>query len=108
MDARVQDVQRVVTDTWRSLTPHERQPYEMVAQQDLARFAREKRQFEELQRRYTELRFAAEQDGAPPSQSLLMPFQVYLWQSTVMRDLAVTGIHATSGAWDKAPEWLAF
>ena len=54
---------RVVSDTWRSLTVEEREPYEIFAQQDSGRYAREKRHWEELERRYSELRSAAEQDG---------------------------------------------
>ena len=60
----IQDMTRVVGDTWRSLTMLEREPYEMVAQQEVHRHLRDKRIYEDLQRRYAELRFAAEQDGA--------------------------------------------
>ena len=61
---RIQDITRVVGDTWRTLTMVEREPYEMVAQQEVHRYSRDKRIHEDLQRRYAELRFAAEQDGA--------------------------------------------
>ena len=57
------DMARVVGDTWRTLTLEEREPYEMVAAQEMQRYAREKRAYEDLQRKYAELRYAAEQDG---------------------------------------------
>ena len=42
----------------------ERMPYERVASSDMMRYQREQRSYQEVQRRYTELRAAAEQDGA--------------------------------------------
>lgn len=71
--SRGQDMNRVVSDTWRSLTIDEREPYEMFAQQDMGRFAREKRHWEELERRYDELRSAAEQDGETWSHASAAP-----------------------------------
>lgn len=41
----------------------ERMPYERVASSDMMRYQREQRSYQEVQRRYTELRAAAEQDG---------------------------------------------
>ena len=67
MDSNSQSLGRVVTDTWRSLTPEERTPYERVASGDMVRFQREQRAYQEVQRRYSELRAAAEQDGKPCS-----------------------------------------
>lgn len=63
MDSNSQNLGRVVTETWRSLTMEERMPYDRVASSDMVRFQREQRSFQEVQRRYSELRAAAEQDG---------------------------------------------
>ena len=63
VDSTSQNLGRVVTDTWRSLTMEERIPYERVASNDMVRYQREQRSYQEVQRRYTELRAAAEQDG---------------------------------------------
>ena len=63
VDATSQNLGRVVTDTWRSLTLDERMPYERAANIDMMRFQREQRNHQEVQRRYSELRAAAEQDG---------------------------------------------
>ena len=65
MDSDSQNLGRVVTDTWRSLTMDERTPYERGASNDMMRFQREQRSYQEVQRRYSELRAAAEQDGEP-------------------------------------------
>lgn len=45
----------------------ERVPYERAANNDLVKYQREHRAYEEVQRRYSELRAAAEQDGKCPS-----------------------------------------
>lgn len=63
VDSGAPNLGRVVTDTWRSLSLQERMPYESVAGSDMIRFQRENRSYQEVQRRYTELRAAAEQDG---------------------------------------------
>ncbi len=46
----VEEMARVVGETWKSLSPAEKQPYEAVAQAEMAAFLQNKRAFEVLHR----------------------------------------------------------
>ncbi|KAK9830484.1 hypothetical protein WJX72_011976 [[Myrmecia] bisecta] len=67
------DMARVIGETWRTLTPEDRGPYEVIAQQEVARYVREKRVYDELQRRYSELHYAAQQAGLLGAQEAPAP-----------------------------------
>jgi hypothetical protein len=62
----VEEMARVVGETWKSLSPAEKQPYETVAQAEMAAFLQNKRAFEVLHRQYSALHYAAQEAGAHP------------------------------------------
>lgn len=59
------DMARVVGETWRTLTPKERAPYEGLARQETVCYEKEKRVHEEKQRHYTSLYHKAAAAGMP-------------------------------------------
>lgn len=59
----VEEMARVVGETWKSLSPAEKQPYEAVAQAEMAAFLQNKRAFEVLHRQYSALHYAAQEAG---------------------------------------------
>lgn len=57
MDMR--ELSKVVGDTWRGLKPKDREHYESKARKETARYLSERRQFDDLQRMYTEMHSSA-------------------------------------------------
>lgn len=72
MRIEFKDMARVVGETWRTLTPKERSPYETVARQESMCYEKEKRVHEEKHRHYTSLYHKAAAAGRQPT-SLLLP-----------------------------------
>jgi hypothetical protein len=60
----IEEMSRVVGETWKSLSAAEKQPYEQVAQQEMGTFLQSKRVFEGLHRQYSQLHYAAQEAGA--------------------------------------------
>lgn len=67
MRIEFKDMARVVGETWRTLTPKERAPYETLARQETVCYEKEKRVHEEKHRHYTSLYHRAAAAGSPPA-----------------------------------------
>lgn len=59
----LEEMAKVVGETWKSLSVAEKQPYEEVAKSDMATFLQNKRIFEGLHRQYSQLHYAAQEAG---------------------------------------------
>lgn len=61
------ELNKMVGETWRRLTPIEKLPFEEAAQQEYSRFQVEKRRFEDLEIKYAALHRQAQREGKHPS-----------------------------------------
>ena len=68
MNPRRVEMGDMMQRTWARLTYQERHPYEKAAANDALRAQKEQRIYQEYERRYNELTFAAQQDGNLPLQ----------------------------------------
>ncbi|KAK9862670.1 hypothetical protein WJX84_009528, partial [Apatococcus fuscideae] len=71
--AELRDLSKVVGDTWRGLRPKEREHYEQKARKETARYLSERRQYDDLQRMYTEMHSSAFHAGLLEQKPELKP-----------------------------------
>ena len=76
----MRDLSKVVGDTWRGLRPKEREHYEQKARKETARYLSERRQFDDLQRMFTEMHSSAFHAGT-------------LYMSIMLSDVWIHTVH---------------